>query len=68
MAFQSDTVTKKYRLRHDNVTGFAAKNPSGAGKLFRLCDEDAEIHGQPPSLYEACLEKISGKKLTYSHD
>jgi hypothetical protein len=63
MAFQSDAVTKKYRLRHDNVTGFAAKNPSGAGKLFRLCDEDAEIHGQPPSLYEACLEKISGKKV-----
>ena len=55
-------VTKKYILRHDNPTGFTAKNPSGAGKFFRLADEDEEIYGQPPSLFEAQIKQIIGRK------
>ena len=55
-------VTKKYILRHDNPTGFTAKNPSGAGKFFRLADEDEENYGQPPSLFEAQIKQLITKR------
>lgn len=44
------------------ITGFAAKNPSGAGKFFRLADEDEEIYGQPPSLFETQIKQLITKR------
>ena len=44
------------------ITGFKAKTTTGTGKMFRLRDEDEEVYGQPPSLFEAQIKQLQTKK------
>ena len=60
-AHQEFNKTGTWR-KHEVVTGFTAKNPSGVGKFFSLSDEDAENYGQPPSIYDVQIKQTIGRK------